>query len=219
MKILILLSLLLLAVSVSAQTSPQLDSISAAVRTQVGAASTYAVQQAVNRAYQQVCRDYPAYGQIDTLEIDSITGSVAVPSDFDRVNTLDMLLTGGARQPLWSLEGQPQDTIAKWITKEMDVTDSTDQKRYQTFAGYLYTYPRWSRDDTASFEIRYFAIGAALVDSTDSILVSLGYRNAVFFYACAEVQTQRGRFADAMKYRELCWAVYGPPITKPRINQ
>ena len=207
----------LFAVPILSQTSPRLDSIRAAVRDQVGSASV-SVDRAINRAYQQVCTDYPAYELLDTVTLDSTTPYASLPSNFDRLNTVDLLYEN-IRYPLRSLEALSPDSIVIAITSEMEETDGTDQDFYKVFGSQLWTYPRWGRPDTASFEIAYYAIGAALSSATDSVKVASAYRNAVFYYACAEVQRQRGKFADANAYLEACWLIYGKPPEKLRGNR
>lgn len=209
--------ILLFVAPILSQTSPRLDSITAAVREQVGSASV-SVTRAINRAYQQVCTDYPAYELIDTVILDSTTPYATLASDFDRLNTVD-LLSENKRYPLRSLEALSPDSIKEIVQTDMEDTDPTDQKFYNVFGGYLWTYPRWARPDTATFEVKYFAIGAALSAVTDSVKVASSYRNAVFLYACAEVQRQRGKFSDANAYLEACWLIYGKPAEQLRGNR
>ncbi len=216
-----LLLILLIAGSVAGQTNPQLDSISAAVRQQVGDVSSTSISQEVNRAYQQVTASYPAYEKWDTVLIDSASGRVILASDFDRIIGVDLINADEenpkARFPLRSLALIPRvpDTIrANLLRAEMDETDETDQKYFEVAARYLHTYPRWRRSDTAQFEVRYWARGAKLVADTNTITVESAYYNAVFYLACAEYQSRRGQFAEATYYISLCERMFGPLVRR-----
>ena len=213
----IIVALILLAGSVSSQTSPRLDSISVAVREQINAASSFSVLRSINRAYQQVCTDYPAYEIVDTLLIDSANGFVSATSDFDRVATLDLLSEEDGKNlkvPLMWLDMLPIDSQAFYVRAEMDKTNPIDQKFYRIFSGDLYTYPRWTRDDTASFEIRYYGIAPALSDDTNTVRVASKYLNAVFWLACADLQARRGQPGESAFYLSLMLQLYGPPRSK-----
>lgn len=210
----LLIFVVLIAGVVGAQTSPRLDSISAAVRDQVGASTSYTVGSAVNRAYLQVCYDYPAIPKIDTVVIDSAHGYVALPSDFVGMESCNLLVLG-MKIPMYALSTISQDSAASIVRSEMNDTDPTDQQYYLVHGSALFTYPRWIiGSDSADLEIRYFAVGPYLTAASDTIRVAVEYRNAVFYYACAEVQAKRGRYGDASYYRQLCWSVYGAPIKR-----
>jgi len=207
-----ILCLTLVVGSIGAQTAPELDSIAAAVVEQVGAVTGSTVTHEINRAYLQVTTSYPAYEVVDTVTIDSASGRVALPADYDRMIAVDLIAADEeddkARVPLRKV---PTDTTsASIIRASMVVSNEADQKYYQVTARYLYTYPRWVRSDTATFEVRYYAVGAKLTSGADTIMVAFAYRNAVFYLACAEYQARRGQFNDARFYTALCEQRYGP---------
>jgi hypothetical protein len=219
----VLLSLLLVSSS-WAQSTGRLDAMESAVRTQLGTASTYSVNLAINRAYRQVCTDYPSLEKMDTVYVDSADGGGALPSDFVGMASVNLLTLNNldypVRYPLWPLEGMSQDSVAKWVSKTMDPTDITDQKFYGVFKKVLFTYPRWTiSGDSAKFEIRYYAFGTALSNASDTLMVGANYWNAVFYYSCAEVQARRGQITEATYYRNLCWQEYGPPDKQERVRQ
>ena len=211
-----ILCLVLIAGTVASQPAPQLDSLAVAVVEQVGAVAGTVVTHEINRAYLQVTTSYPAYEVIDTVTIDSASGRVALPANYDRMIAVDLIVSGGDLDKVRvSLRKVPTDTTAADIVREkMDYTNAADQKYYQVSARYLYTYPRWTRTDTASFEVRYYAVGAKLTSGSDTITVAFAYRNAVFFLACAEYQARRGQFRDAAFYQALCEQRYGPLIRR-----
>lgn len=202
---------LILVSSVAAQ-SPRLDSIQVAVVEQLGLASSSGTAHAINRAYNQVCSDYPALEKIDTITVDSATGYATLPTDFSRLYNLDLLLSSGVRQPVKSLLSLSQDSIAKVVVSQMTTKKGeSEQHYYQVFAGCLHTYPRWIRSDSAWFELRYFAQGTNLDSASDTLESDPDFYNAVFWYACAEIQTKRYTFESALGYLKLTWALYGPP--------
>lgn len=205
------LLILLLAGSVTAGPDPMADSIEVEAVASIDAKTGTDLFWEMNRAYQQVTTAYPSYERIDTVEIDSVLGRVAVPSDFRMMIACEILKDSRVRIPLRPV---PDDSLAEVIRAEQDVSDeiTLDQKYWQVTALQLYTYPRWIRDDTATFEIRYYAYGAKLTTG-DSIQTDEAYRHAVFLLTCAEAQAARGRYNSATWYTNQCELRFGP-LTK-----
>lgn len=211
----IIVVLLILVATVSAQ-SPRRDSIQTALIEQIGMASITGTARAVTRAYIQVCKDYDAYEKVDTVHIDSASGWATVPTDLDRIENVNLILSdetnSGTLKLLKSLVGLPQDTLFDRIGEELEgTTDRAKQDYYNIKDRSFYTYPRWLGRDSLLFEITYYALGAELDSAADSIQTAPGFYDAVFYYACAEMQQQRGQWTDALNYRKLVWALFGPP--------
>lgn len=211
----------LLVGSAFGQTSPRRDSIEVAVELEVGMASTANLTYEINRAYRQVCVDYPALEQIDTVYVDSTDGSAVLPANFIRMRSVELLVSTGGLKRLSPLASISQDSVYRRVTKEYaNRTDPKGLNYYDVENRVMACYPKWANpDDSAAIRISYYGLGTYLTTASDTIEVTQDYRNAVFYYACAEAQSRRGRKNEATYYREVCWSLYGPPDKQERVSR
>jgi hypothetical protein len=164
--------------------------------------STATVARIVNAKILVVCIDFPAIEKLDTILIDSTMEGGVLPSDFDRLRYVQMIYSDIVRVPLTPL---PPDS-AKWATPgdaTQDQSVEAGPPNYYTAGGYLMLHPKWSRGDTGTYLISYYATDTALTDDASQTSVDTRYLDAVIYASVAEVNRILGRWNQAMGWQAL----------------
>ena len=212
MSRLVIVSLCLLAVNLSAETNPQLDSIRVAAFNQIGIPAagsdrvTAAIANAIiNYGIQQVSTDFPAVEKLDTISIDSASEGGALASDFVRVGWCQLMMGDTLRLPLeYKL---PDSLFFKKPSEDdadADADDLTDPRYYYTQGGRLLAWPKFKKGDigdSALFLVGYYAIGDALSSGTDSTNIHSEYRDELLNWICYRLEKLRYRYASATSYK------------------
>jgi hypothetical protein len=205
----ILFVLCLLAANLSAETSPQLDSIRVAALNQIGLPTagttriTAAIANAIiNYGIQEVSTNFPAVEKLDTITIDSVSEGGALASDFVAIRSCELMIDDTLRIPL---QYKPVDSIfEKRPSKEgAKPDDITDPRYYRTHAGRLLTSPKFvSGDigDSALFLISYYAVGDFLSSGTDSTNIVEEYRDELLDWVCYRLEALRYRYNASAFY-------------------
>ena len=204
----LLIALCLLSVTVSAETSPQLDSIRIAAYNQIGvpAAGTLRITGAIanaiiNYGIQKVSTDFPAVEKLDTIVIDTVSEGGALSSDFVRIRWAQLMQGFDQRIPL---EYLVEDSL--FLIKPSDeqtkakADNLTDSRYYYTMAGKLLIWPKMvigdvmADGDSALVLIGYYAVGDALSSGTDSTNIPSEYRDELIAWVCHRLEALRYRY-------------------------
>ncbi|KKM24833.1 hypothetical protein LCGC14_1601180 [marine sediment metagenome] len=209
----ILIALSLLAATVGAETSPQLDSIRIAAFNQIGipAAGTVRVPVAtanaiINYGIQEVSTNFPAVEKLDTISIDSASEGGALASDFVAIKWCQLMVDDTLRIPL---EYKSEDSLfpkrPSVDDADADADDLTEPRYYYTHNKRLMTFPKVkvgdvTDGDSALFLIAYFAVGDRLDAETDSTNILEAYRDELLDWVCYRLEYLRYRYNSGDRY-------------------
>jgi len=206
----IFLALLFLTVTSQAQNiSTRRDSLRTNVCWYLGISTsgtdlltTAKINNAVNNAIHETCKDYPAYVKLDTVKIDSAAVGGSLNNDFRDLKTVFFILGDTVRMPVEIIE---PDTLKR---KQPTISDNLFVEGKNVIVRYC-----WSEDsllrisakwrnavDTAKFEIEYFAYDSMLTSDSDKTLISADYLLNVIYRACSTLEEIRGNPAKADKW-------------------
>lgn len=214
-KTVFIFGLCFLAASLSAETSPQLDSIRFAAYNQIGVPSggTTRVTDAIanviiNHGIQKVTTDFPAVEKLDTITIKGDEEGGALASDFVAIDWCQLMIGDTLRIPL---EYKPEDSLFLKRPTQDDskgqVDDVTDPRYYYTKAGRLMAFPKViassdiTSGDSALFLIGYYAVGDPLSSGTDSTNIDEEYRDELLNWVCYRLEKLRYRWISADTYK------------------
>lgn len=192
----LMIVLLLLCGSVSAQIPARLDSLRVRVFTNLklgssGSSSitTAMVNQKINDAQTAVCQDFDAFEKFDTLLVHSGLEGDTIANDFLRVSMCDRM-SQGLRYPM--IQIKPEERWEKGEMKtgaDYDPADTTKPRYFYVYANRLVTYPRDKKPSTKpdSLFVGYWAIGRVLTADSVSTDIYPEFRDALLMKATAMV--------------------------------
>lgn len=203
--------IVLLAVGVMGETSPQLDSIRIMAFNQIGVptSGTNRVTAAkanaiINYGIQEVSTDFPAVGKLDTITIGSVSEGGALASDFVAIKWCQLMIDDTLRIPL---EYKTEDSFfVERPTEEgakSEPDDILSPRYYYTHAGKLLTWPKFVAGDigdSALVLISYYAIGDRLDSATDSTNILPQFRNELLDWVCYRLEYLQYRYAAGDRY-------------------
>lgn len=217
-KLVVIVSTFLLCCPVlSAQTiaraysqSPALDSLREAVFAQLNIRpggsrriTAEIVNKALNRGQAQVCIDYPALEKIDTVLVNRYDTGGTLPADFRSLRSVWRCIGDTVYVPLTIINpDSARILISQYQEMKHDKQNPLSPMYCWTHGRKLRLWPRFIGGTTTvdTLQIEYFALGAALVNDSDSTRIAPDYINKLIFYACADVSAVRLDFEEAAYY-------------------
>lgn len=207
----LIVAVVLLAASASAQIPHSLDSLELYVLEGLSLPSTGGnnttlakVRHSLGRANHQVSEDFPAIEKLDTLFVYKDSIGARLPADLRSIVAAYRIIGVTKRIPL--APRTPAEIIVEQGTTPAATHDETSDfspRYYKTHGDWFKTYPKWSRDDSMAVELEYLANDEWMVDgTTDSVLTESTYRNAIIVWALADLWAQRGRLDKSKFYLE-----------------
>lgn len=180
--------------SLSVATLRQLN-INTSGDNQVSLAITY---DALNKATQQVCRDFPALEKIDTLTISSSAEGAALPSDFLRLKMVLRMAGDTLRHPLQIINIDSLPYMIDSVAVQSKRSIRSPQYAY-TYASRLLTHPKYIIPSNAdSFLVYYYAMDDKLTAASDSLVIDDSFVPAVLYHACFQLAAQKRDFEVAL---------------------
>ena len=211
-----LLTILLFAVSVSAQVypvDPSRDSIITYCLYETNTPTTFTgnLTEAkaiyfLNKSLGQVCVDFPALEKVDTVVLSTDSMGCALNTDFIRATRI-YKIADNKGQILIPLRYVPTDST--WVIypgKEQNtgtVSNKSTPSSYFTFGKRFYPHPKSLAISTVpdSFIVFYNAMDAKLTTATDSVAIGQDYLGALIdltVYEFAKLRRQAGNMQAAM---------------------
>lgn len=202
----LLIALLFLAVSASAQISPRLDSLAVRAMWQINAPTTYTdlltsakVYNAINLAIYQVCVDFPAIPKFDTVYIDSTMEGGALNSDFLRARDCFMIYGDTARIPMVLITADSLHKFKPTIETNVQGADDTVGSVYFIIHDTTFTvYPKWRiSTDSLRVSVNYFAMDTVLTAAASATSIAPEYRQKIIDFTCKIFEEIRGNYGRA----------------------
>lgn len=203
----LVISLLLLAASASAQVqpvSPRLDSMRVAVfrmlnmNTSGDRGTTEAdATLAINLAQFRVSKDFPAVKKYDTVYIGADSAGGTLPSDYDRMEEVVRVHADSVRIGMTILDVRELDTkfpdVQDNIYQKSGAVDYKSPRGVYMYGGKINLHPKFHGigDSTIALEVMYYALADRLVAASDSCVIEGDYISDVLFYAASLLSVDR----------------------------
>lgn len=211
---LLLLLLLLLPSLVTAQTSPvskRLDSLQIAVLQQLNIVPTGTrgitlamVATLINRAYSQVCADFPAIEKTATVTVASTAEGGTLPTDFQRLHKAFRTRGDSLRIPLKVISIDSLEIVTQTFKDNIQKAGSLSPRFCYTFGQLLRFNPKYKTStEVDTLFILYYAMGSKLDSIADTLECAPKYIEKVIWYATASVAKIENRFQDAAIFMRL----------------
>lgn len=211
MRVILLLLVLLCGIANAQEVPARRDSIRLAVYNRLNLASTGSdvattarVNEAINAAISQICRQYPAVEKIDTVVLYSIIEGAALNSDYLRGHWAFRKAGDSAR---YAMQYKPMDSLfsamgGDAISQGQKLGDPLSPRYWYSFADRFFTYPFVQANFTSpdSFIVMYYADGQPLTSDVSRTDIQKEYRDALIYLTCAKVSEIRKQFEEAASF-------------------
>ncbi len=214
--LLIVLFVVLLCTTVTAEIPGRLDSLRSYVARQLKIDSSgtnniseSAMNSAINRAINEVSVKTLNIEKLDTLFMTLDSEGVAFAGDFSNtmgVRSVMFMSHDTLNEPFRiALESKHPDSLfplrPSKDKSEHELANPLDPRYYWIFAKRLYVYPKWAKPyDTARYLVEYYARDGKIQDDADITTVDSDYREAIIMYACNIIEATRHNFTAAAWY-------------------
>jgi len=220
----LVLAFIFLTSGIAAAASPRLDSLRAAVYSQLDVKdggdrkiTSAKVTRAINRAYEHVANRLPAIEATDTVVISKADDGGVLPDDFRTIGDVFRLWGDTIRVQLDVTPFDSLDVLAPTLDENIhqilltgDISPLNPRRCY-VFNGRLYLHPKYAIDTTRSdtLQVHYYAAAETLVDDTATVKVTGGYIEPIILYSCSLLSMTRNDFEAAMAYMQMYAVVAG----------